>query len=633
LLKLITPPLIPVPVLPSHPVESSVISSHGLQESPSSGVLQPLEGSRQDPGVPPIGHAEAIASRSLANSPTNSEVNAATEPDRVRWLVLLVWPSVCGTLILVVWNFVQMFRVSRLLGRATPGGQRLKQLVAQAGSWVGTKVVPETRVVDARVTPLLWARLRRPIIVLPRSLVDRLNDEQVSCIIRHEMAHYVRRDHWANAFGFAVAALFWWHPVVWWARREMQIAQELCCDALALSSSGANRRSYAETLFQTLEFVQAERRVATMLGVGFGLRHSITRRFEMIANASFKDRGSWWTYAVVLGVVMVLPCLPIQGKPASDAEQFTRQLPAKIAQLDIDSADREQVIEIFGQPEDYVWGDETYEPDDLPTTYIMRYPCGFRVYMSGGQIVEIRHERASKYVYRGKLRVGSTLDEALAVLGPPEETVSGEENEYKDRVLYKDIDGKKGHCYYLRTDQDVRLWFGNYKVAAIYMTRSDYGEEDDAERTPPQVAKTIEEARKNRPWIPKTTKLNADGRLRDKVDYPFVADADVVGTWKVVDFVRQKDDFVAGKQHWQGNLDFLKGMRFEKDGTVAVRIGDGDWRKDAAKWTKGMVLNEDTASDYEITRAKGKTFLFYQWKSGDYTIRYDKPSYYVLQKE
>ena len=35
LLKLITPPLIPVPVLPSHPVESSVISSHGLQESPS----------------------------------------------------------------------------------------------------------------------------------------------------------------------------------------------------------------------------------------------------------------------------------------------------------------------------------------------------------------------------------------------------------------------------------------------------------------------------------------------------------------------------------------------------------------------------------------------------------------------
>ena len=47
LLKLITPPLVPVPVLPSHPVESSVISSHGLQELPSGSALQPLEDTRQ----------------------------------------------------------------------------------------------------------------------------------------------------------------------------------------------------------------------------------------------------------------------------------------------------------------------------------------------------------------------------------------------------------------------------------------------------------------------------------------------------------------------------------------------------------------------------------------------------------
>ncbi len=193
----------------------------------------------------------------------------------------------------------------------------------------------------------------------------------------------------------------------------------------------------------------------------------------MIANASFKERSSWWTYGVVLSVAMALPCLPVQGEPASNAEQFVRQFPAKIAQLGIDSANLRQVIEVFGQPAEYVWGDKSFEPDALPKSYIMRYPGDFNIYMSDGQIVEVRHERNSKYVYRKKLRVGSTLDEALAVLGPPEETVSGENN-YKDRVLYKDIDGKKGHCYYLRTDQDVRLWFSDYKVAAIYMTRSDF---------------------------------------------------------------------------------------------------------------------------------------------------------------
>jgi len=53
--------------------------------------------------------------------------------------------------------------------------------------------------------------------------------------------------------------------------------------------------------------------------------------------------------------------------------------------------------------------------------------------------------------------------------------VQGENNKFEDGVLYKDIDGRKGHCYYARHDQDVRLWFLDYKIIAIYMTRSDYG--------------------------------------------------------------------------------------------------------------------------------------------------------------
>ena len=38
------------------------------------------------------------------------------------------------------------------------------------------------------------------------------------------------------------------------------------------------------------------------------------------------------------------------------------------------------------------------------------------------------------------------------MLGPPKQTVTGK-NEYEDRVLYKDIDGRKGHCYYFLADQ------------------------------------------------------------------------------------------------------------------------------------------------------------------------------------
>ncbi len=154
-------------------------------------------------------------------------------------------------------------------------------------------------------------------------------------------------------------------------------------------------------------------------------------------------------------------------------EEFTKQLPARIRQLDIDTADLERVKEIFGKPIKYIWGKETFTEDDLPRQYILDYPSDFSVYMRGNKIIEIRHGDESSYVFRG-LRTGSTLEEVFEVIGHPEKTVEGEKNSFEDGVLYKDISGRKGHCYYARSDQDVRLWFLDYKIIAIYMTRSDY---------------------------------------------------------------------------------------------------------------------------------------------------------------
>ncbi|MBP7053095.1 MAG: M56 family metallopeptidase [Phycisphaerae bacterium] len=154
--------------------------------------------------------------------------------------------------------------------------------------------------------------------------------------------------------------------------------------------------------------------------------------------------------------------------------EFARLLPERVARLDIDSASPEQVRKIFGQPATYVWGDKTFQADSLPNNYIMDYPPAFSVWIRDGRIMEIRHERGSPYAYRGKLRIGSTLQEALDVLGQPDETVTGQKNAFKDKVLYKDIDGEKGHDYYHRADQKVRVWFGDDRVIAIYVTHSDF---------------------------------------------------------------------------------------------------------------------------------------------------------------
>jgi hypothetical protein len=68
------------------------------------------------------------------------------------------------------------------------------------------------------------------------------------------------------------------------------------------------------------------------------------------------------------------------------------------------------------------------------------------------------------------VHLGSTLDEVLQALGPPSETVVGKPLGFDAGVLYKDIDGTKGYCYYARPDQNIRCFFMDDKVKALYVT-------------------------------------------------------------------------------------------------------------------------------------------------------------------
>ena len=97
------------------------------------------------------------------------------------------------------------------------------------------------------------------------------------------------------------------------------------------------------------------------------------------------------------------------------------------------------------------------------------------LFMRWDTIVELRFESPeADYAFCDKIRVGSSLDEVLEVVGQPAETAEGEQIGWVNNVLYKDIEGTKGRCYYHRPDHNVRFFFSNYKVKAMYITRSDY---------------------------------------------------------------------------------------------------------------------------------------------------------------
>lgn len=122
--------------------------------------------------------------------------------------------------------------------------------------------------------------------------------------------------------------------------------------------------------------------------------------------------------------------------------------------------------------------------------------------------------------------------------------------------------------------------------------------------------------------------------IRDKVDYPFVQDPEIVGTWEVVDFVKEIRDFSPKRRFWAEPFYFQK-MGFTSSGECLVsKRGEPLVYLDFLKYTKGHILHsiDEVDCSYLIKELSNEKYLFFEWKSGDYSHRQQKPWYYVLKQ-
>ena len=104
------------------------------------------------------------------------------------------------------------------------------------------------------VSPMLWSFGPTRRLLLPAELLARLTANQQSTLLAHELAHLRRRDHWVRYLELAVVCLYWWCPLVWWARRQLHEAEEECCDAWVVWALPHLTRDYALALVETLDF-------------------------------------------------------------------------------------------------------------------------------------------------------------------------------------------------------------------------------------------------------------------------------------------------------------------------------------------------------------------------------------------
>ena len=133
---------------------------------------------------------------------------------------------------------------------------------------------------------MLWALGACPRLIIPTELWKSLDERQRGTLLVHELAHLRRGDHRVRIFELVVTALYWWNPVLWWARQALRDVEEQCCDAWVVWAFPEAAKSYAETLLETLDFLNQSELSEPLLASGFGKVQHLRRRLTMIMSGT-----------------------------------------------------------------------------------------------------------------------------------------------------------------------------------------------------------------------------------------------------------------------------------------------------------------------------------------------------------
>lgn len=320
LVKLVTPPIVSIPLVPVPGLEPST--------PVATTFMAPLD-NFGDFDLAELGGAAPIESTpaSIA-APKRNAIEA-------RAALLLAW--LAGSFALLVVSGTRVLRFHRTLQRASrPAPSIVQNLAADVAATLGLRRAPRVFTTSARIAPLVWSLGTRARIVITDSLVRRTSDtlssthddEALRCILAHEIAHVRRRDPLVRWIEWAACVLFWWNPVVWWARRNLRANEELCCDAMALESLVSKPEAYARSILAMVELVASRSMRPPAVASGIDGGGILERRFEMILSErrlSLLSRRA--TAAVLLCSALILPLGLAYAAPFADPATPTKPAP------------------------------------------------------------------------------------------------------------------------------------------------------------------------------------------------------------------------------------------------------------------------------------------------------------------
>ena len=255
-----------------------------------------------------VQHTAAIAS--VETTAIAAPVDAVATTWSWRDALLALWAA--GVAVMAL-RSLQAWHGSRaqLRDAAPCHDQQLVDALQLAAEAHGLRRAPRLMLSAAITSPQLvgpW----RPVLLLPASARQQMDDDELDMALTHELTHLQRHDLWLGLVPALAQHLFFFHPLLQLAAREYAIAREAAVDAAVVAGNRHCRQHYGRLLQQL--------GIAPRPGAGLASASpsflSLKRRLLMLQDTSSFPRLGAGLIVAAVALLGVVPLRLVAGVPS-----------------------------------------------------------------------------------------------------------------------------------------------------------------------------------------------------------------------------------------------------------------------------------------------------------------------------
>jgi hypothetical protein len=149
-----------------------------------------------------------------------------------------------------------------------------------------------------------------PVLLLPERSASLERDE-AEHILMHELAHLKRGDLWLHGLCLVLQVVYWFNPLLIWARRQLKHVRELCCDLTVANHLREKTMEYRKTLLDTARRLLSENTEPALALLGV-----FEEPFRLVARLRWLEKETWRrrtpalltaSLVIIIGVPLLLP--------------------------------------------------------------------------------------------------------------------------------------------------------------------------------------------------------------------------------------------------------------------------------------------------------------------------------------